>query len=83
MKKSFSVRAQTINKVDFTFEMPALVNGDYVIGIAISEGNLLDFKVITWLYNVLYLQIVNVGSNDGILQLVTKTKIYSRDVKDE
>lgn len=83
LKKSFSVRAQTINKVDFTFEMPALVNGDYVIGIAISEGNLLDFKVITWLYNVLYLQIVNVGSNDGILQLVTKTKIYSRDVKDE
>ena len=58
--------------------MPALVNGDYVIGVAISEGNLLDFKVITWLYNVLYMQITNVGNNDGVLQLTAETEPLCR-----
>lgn len=82
MKNNFIIKEQSINRVDFIFKMPALVNGDYVIGIAISEGSLLDFKVLTWLYNVLYLQIINVGSNDGILQLDSKTEIYSRDVQD-
>lgn len=83
IKKPFSIKEKSVNKVDFIFEMPALVNGDYVIGVAVSEGNLLDFKVLTWLYNVLYLQIINVGGNDGILRLDSKTEIYSRDLEDE
>ncbi len=77
-KRTFPIKAHSINKVDFRFKMPQLVNGDYVIGIAISEGNMLNFKVLTWLYNVLYLQIANVGGSDGILQLDTDMKVYSR-----
>ena len=83
LKKSFSVKENSINKIDFTFEMPKLVNGDYVVGVAISEGSVFDFKVLTWLYNVLYMQITNVGNNDGILQLDTSMEIYSRESKNE
>ncbi len=78
-KAGFAVKKNSVNKVNFQFEMPQLVNGDYIIGIAISEGNILDFKVLTWLYNVLYLQITNVGGNDGILHLDTHVQIYSRE----
>lgn len=83
LKKSFSVKENSISKIDFTFEMPKLVNGDYVIGVAISEGSVLDFKVLTWLYNVLYMQITNVGNNDGILQLDTSMEIYSKESENE
>ena len=76
-------KKDTINKIDFTFQMPKLVNGDYVVGVAISEGSVLDFKVLTWLYNVLYMQITNVGNNDGILQLDTNIEIYSKGVENE
>ena len=82
-KDTFSVKKDTINKIDFTFQMPKLVNGDYVVGVAISEGSVLDFKVLTWLYNVLYMQITNVGNNDGILQLDTNIEIYSKGVENE
>lgn len=68
-----------MNRVDFEFEMPQIVNGDYVIGVAISEGNQLNFKVLTWLYGVLYLQITNVGNNDGILRLNADVSIYERE----
>lgn len=83
LKDTFSVKKDTINKIDFTFQMPKLVNGDYVVGVAISEGSVLDFKVLTWLYNVLYMQITNVGNNDGILQLDTNIEIYSKGVENE
>ena len=63
--------------------MPKLMNGDYVIGVAISEGSIMDFSVLTWLYNVLYLQITNVGNNDGILKLDTEVKIYSKGMENE
>lgn len=83
LKDTFPVKKDTINKIDFTFQMPKLVNGDYVVGVAISEGSVLDFKVLTWLYNVLYMQITNVGNNDGILQLDTNIEIYSKGVENE
>ena len=79
LKKTFVVNESTLNKVEFRFVMPQLVNGDYVVGVAISEGSLLEFKVLTWLYNVLYIQITNVGSNDGILMLDTENSLYSKE----
>lgn len=77
-KSPFFVEENSLNKVDFEFIMPPLVNGDYVIGIAISEGSILDFKVITWLYNVLYMQVTNIGANDGIFYLDSDVEVYSR-----
>lgn len=77
---SFRVKKDTYTRVDFTFQLPALVNGDYVIGVAVSEGTGTEFKVLTWLYNVLYLQITNVGPNGGMLRLQTEINIYSREV---
>lgn len=79
-KRGFNVKKNTINKADFTFTMPQIVNGDYVIGVAISEGTLMDFKVLTWLYNVLYLQMTNVPGNDGILKLDADFQIASGEI---
>lgn len=83
LEDTFSVEHDSINKIDFEFVMPKLMNGDYVIGVAISEGSIMDFKVLTWLYNVLYLQITNVGNNDGILKLDTEVKVYSKGMENE
>ena len=83
MKKGIKVKAGTINRADFEFEMPSIVNGDYVIGVAVSEGSLMVFKVLTWLYNVLYLQMTNVPGNDGILKLESEVRIVSGEMKNE
>lgn len=79
-KKPFTVKANTYNRVDFTFEMPPIVNGDYVISIAVSEGSRDNYKVLTWLYGVLYVQITNVGGNGGVIMLDCNTKIYCKEV---
>ena len=83
IKKGVRIRKGTLNRADFTFEMPSIVNGDYVIGVAVSEGNLMEFKVLTWLYNVLYLQITNVPGNDGILKLDSEIQVSSREMNYE
>lgn len=83
MKKGVRIKAGSMNRADFEFEMPKIVNGDYVIGVAVSEGSLMDFKVLTWLYNVLYLQITNVPGNDGVLMLESDIQIVSGEMKNE
>lgn len=78
-KKTFKVDRDTFNRVDFKFVMPALSNGDYVVGVAISQGNALDFKVMTWLYNVLYIQISDSGNTSAVMNINPKIELFHAD----
>lgn len=77
-KVPFPVGKNTYTRVDFHFDMPMIVNGDYVISAAISDGNEENFKVLTWLYSLLYVQITNVGGNGGLLKLDSEIKVRNR-----
>lgn len=66
-----------MNRVDFTFEMPRIANGDYVVGVAVSNGDELNFKVLTWLYNVLYIQISDSGNSSAILNITPQIDVFS------
>lgn len=76
-QKIFQVHSNTYNRVDFIFDMPNLSNGDYVIGIAVSEKLGMDFKVLTWLYNVLYVQISDGKDLSGIINIEPQIEIFS------
>lgn len=76
-QKIFQVRSNTYNRVDFIFDMPNLANGDYVIGVAVSEKLGMDFKVLTWLYNVLYVQISDGKNLSGIINIEPQIEIFS------
>lgn len=79
-RNNFRVHDNSLNKVDFKFRMPALMKGEYVIGAAISEGTMRDYKVITWLYNILCITIENKGNNSGMIDIDPQISIFSDSV---
>lgn len=79
-RKAFAVNKNTRNKVDFEFTFPELVNGDYVVGVAISEGDLTNFNTLTWLYDVFYIQVSSSGENDAVLLIDADSKVFSREL---
>ena len=78
-KKPFQVTKDTYTRVDFQFDMPALSNGDYVVGVAISRGDAVNFEVLTWLYNVLYIQISDSGNLSCILNINPEIDVFHAD----
>lgn len=74
----FKVAANSINKVEFRFVMPPIMNGDYVLGVAVSEGNEVSYQVLTWLYHVLYVRINNDAKNSAVIDVKTNIKVYSK-----
>lgn len=76
-KGVFSVSKDSLNRVDFKFKLPALMKGEYVIGAAVSEGTNTNYKVLTWLYNVGAINIVNHGNNSGLIDVDTQIEIFS------
>lgn len=77
-KKSIRIKAGCMTQVDFSFKLPALMRGEYIIGVAVSEGTNDDYLVHTWLYNVLALTIINEGNNSGVIDIDTDISVYSR-----
>ena len=76
-QKIFKVKKNSYTRVDFGFTMPNLSNGDYVVGVAISEQLGMDFKVLTWLYNVLYVQISDGKDLSGIVNIEPRIDVFS------
>lgn len=79
-KGSFHIEKDSLNRVDFQFIMPALMKGEYIIGAAVSEGNKEEYQVLTWLYNIMAVNIINPGNNSGVIDVDTDIKIYSRKI---
>ena len=73
----FQVKENSIYHVEFHFVMPAIMNGDYVIGVAISEGTMKQYKVLTWLYHTLYFRVNNTAQNSAVIDVPTEIKIFN------
>ncbi len=78
-KGNFRIKENSLNRVDFQFIMPALMKGEYIIGAAVSEGNREEYQVLTWLYNIMAVNIINSGNNSGVIDVDTSIEIFSRE----
>lgn len=78
LKGNIPVNKNTINRVDFKFTMPALMKGEYIVGAAISEGTSKEYEVLTWLYNIFAINIINTGNNSGVIDVDTKIEVFSK-----
>ena len=77
-KVPYKVEANTLNKVVFNFKMPTFMRGEYVIGCALANGTMEGYEILTWLYNVIGIRIVNNGNNSGIVDVETKITWYTK-----
>ena len=76
-KEPFRVNANSIVRVEFSFVMPPIMKGNYIVGAAVSEGEIEEFEVLTWLYQVLDISVVNQGANSAIIDINPEIYVYS------
>lgn len=79
---AFPVKANSINHIEFNFTMPSVMNGDYVLGVAVSEGDADQYRVLTWLYHTLYVRINNKARNSAVIDVPTDIRIFEKLLED-
>lgn len=79
-KSLFKVEKNRMVKVEFEITMPALIKGEYVIGAAVSEGEISNFNVLTWLYNTFYVKVINRGNNSALIDVESKINIIEQEI---
>lgn len=78
-KKNFEVKQDSIVKIEFKFVLPKIMKGEYVLGVAISDGIEKEFKVLSWLYNVMSIRVINNGQNSALIDVDTKVCIFKKE----
>lgn len=76
-KEPFYVKENSTVRVEFSFIVPPIMKGTYIVGAAISKGEIENFEVLTWLYQIMNITIINKGANSAIIDIEPEIEIYS------
>lgn len=74
-EKLIQISKKSIVKIDFTFTLPKISRGEYIITPAIAQGTQKKHKVLTSLTGVLDININNMGYNLSLLEIDSEINI--------
>ena len=64
---------QTI-EVIFSFTLPRVMRGSYLISAAVAQGTQTNHVMLTWLHGVMQLEIINPGYNSSYIEIPAKVQ---------
>lgn len=74
-KQNLEGKSGDILKVQYSFSLPRIMKGTYVMGVATAEGTQDNNKVIEWLHNVDKIEIVNKGYNSSYIEVPAQIEV--------
>jgi teichoic acid transport system ATP-binding protein len=80
-EKVVAAKAGEVVEVIFSFSMPRIVQGEYLISPALARGNQENHVMLTWLHNVIKINIIRPGKNSSVLEIKSDIEIIRYDEK--
>lgn len=69
-------RDQTIEIV-YSFRLPRILKGTYLVSAAIAEGTQEANEILTWLHGIADLEVINMGYNSSYIEIPADIKVFS------
>lgn len=81
-KEHIFIKKGSMVKVDFNFDMPYLMAGEYVFEVALNDGEMTNYKTYSWLYNVLKMEVENARKQYALLNVLTDIQVSNVKLKE-
>ena len=69
-------------KVEFTFVLPRILKGEYLLSPAVAQGSQNQNIILTWLPAVKNITIENNGYNLSLLEIPSNVEVKQYDIND-
>lgn len=66
-------------EVIYRYRLPRIMNGVYVLGVAVADGTQARHEMLTWLHGVMKVEVVNEGYNSSYIEIPCKISVFSND----
>lgn len=77
--ETISGKAGKTYEVVYSYRLPRIMNGLYVLGIAVADGSQARHQMLSWLHGVMKVEVVNEGYNSSYIEIPCKISAYSND----
>lgn len=63
----------------FQYRLPRIMNGMYVLAVAVADGTQARHEMLTWLHGVMQVEVVNEGYNSSYIEIPSRISVYAND----
>lgn len=67
--------------ITYSYKMPRLMRGMYVVSTAIAQGTQKSHKMLTWIHGVREVEIINDGYNSSFIEIPSIIKVRSLEIE--
>lgn len=64
-------------EVEFHYQLPRIMNGEYVVCATVAQGTQSKHEILTWLHGVRQVEIVNTGYNSSYIEIPSKIQVFA------
>ena len=68
-------RKGQVLEVVYSFKLPRIMNGVYLVGCAVAQGTQARHEMLTWLHGVCQVEVINMGFNSSYIEIPSGMKI--------
>lgn len=69
-------KGQTV-EIIYSFKLPRILKGTYLVSAAIGEGTQEANEILTWLHGIADLEVINMGYNSSYIEIPARIKVFS------
>lgn len=70
-----------IIEIIYEYKLPRIMNGVYLVGVAVAEGTQARHEMLTWLHGVMELEVINQGYNSSYIEIPSNISVIA-NIKD-
>lgn len=79
-RETIKGKAGQVIEIVYSFKLPRILNGTYLVAVAIAQGTQEAHEVLTWLHGVMELEVINMGYNSSYIEIPAKIKVFANQI---
>ena len=76
-QETISARKDQTIEIVYSFKLPRILKGTYLISAAIAEGTQEANEILTWLHGIADMEVINMGYNSSYIEIPADIKVFS------
>lgn len=80
-KETIYVEGNKAVEIVYSFKMPRLLKGTYLVSTAVAQGTQEAHQILTWLHGIMDVEIINTGYNSSYIEIPAKINVFTNNIE--
>lgn len=78
-EKTFKGEKDSLIEIEFSYILPKIMKGNYIISVAVADGTQTNHVMLTWLHGIFSVSVINNGYNSSFIEIDSSVNVISKN----